>query len=188
MINNETPKNKNYPAILEILPLFLFFALNKYYDIFVATGALIFTSIINFAIAYWYTKTIHPIPLITVVLAVIFGGLTIIFHNDSFIKLKVTIINVCFAGILIAGYLFKTNFLKIVFKSNLNLEEKGWKILNNYWITFFITLAIINEIIWRNFSTEAWVNFKVFGIIVLSFIFLILQFPIIKKYSKTKLF
>lgn len=175
-------KEKKYPAILEIIPIFLFFALSKYYDIFIATGALIITSCINLVVGYLYTKTFHAISVITAALAVVFGGLTIILDNESFIKIKVTIINIIFALMLLFGYFFKKNFLKLTFQSQINLQDKGWNRLTMYWIVFFIALATLNEIIWRHFSTNAWVNFKVFGIFGLTFLFLLIQYPLIKKY------
>jgi intracellular septation protein len=175
-------KEKKYPAILEIIPIFLFFALSKYFDIFVATGALVITSCINLVFGYLYTKTFHAISVITAALAIIFGSLTIILDNESFIKIKVSIINIIFALILLSGYFFKKNFLKITFQSQINLEDAGWKKLTMYWIIFFIALATLNEFIWRHFSTNAWINFKVFGIFGITFLFLLIQYPLIKKY------
>ena len=174
-------KEKKYPAILEIIPIFLFFALSKYFDIFVATGALVITSCINLVFGYLYTKTFHAISVITAALAIIFGSLTIILDNESFIKIKVSIINIIFALILLSGYFFKKNFLKITFQSQINLEDAGWKKLTMYWIIFFIALATLNEFIWRHFSTNAWINFKVFGIFGITFLFLLIQYPLIKK-------
>ncbi len=176
-------KKKKYPAILELIPIFLFFALSKYYDIFIATGALVITSCVNLVIGYLYTKTFHAISLITATLAVIFGTLTIVLDNESFIKVKVTIINLIFAIILLSGYFFKKNFLKIAFNSQIRLYNDGWNKLTLYWIIFLIFLAGLNEIIWRHFSTEVWVNFKVFGIFGLTFLFLLIQYPLIRKYS-----
>lgn len=178
--------NKKYPIILEILPLFIFFALTKYYDIFIATGFLILTSLFNFIVSYWYTKHTHVIPLITCLLAVVFGGLTLFFANDVFIKFKVSLMNFIFALCLIIGPLFNKNVLKLVFKDQASLTDKGWEKLNLVWIIFFIFLGTLNEIVWRNFSTNMWVNFKVFGIFGLTTLFLIAQIPFIKKHSSSK--
>lgn len=178
-------KTKKYPILLEILPLFVFFGLTKYYDIFVATGFLIVTSLLNLVLSYWYTKRIHVIPLLTSLLAVVFGGLTIFFANDVFIKFKVSLMNFIFAFCLIIGPLFNKNVLKLVLQDQASLTDKGWEKLNLVWIVFFIALGTLNEIIWRHFSTDIWVNFKVFGIFGLTTLFLIAQIPFIKKHSKT---
>jgi len=182
--NQPNQKVKKYPIILEILPLFFFFGLTKYYDIFIATGFLILTSVLNFILSYWHTKYIHVIPLITSFLAVVFGGLTLVFANDVFIKFKVSLMNFIFAFCLIIGPLFNKNVLKLVFKDQAHLTDKGWEKLNLVWIVFFIGLGTLNEVIWRHFSTDIWVNFKVFGIFGLTTIFLIAQIPFIKKHSK----
>ncbi|MCL2567800.1 MAG: septation protein IspZ [Alphaproteobacteria bacterium] len=182
MSENTTGKEKKYPIILEIIPIFLFFVLSKYYDIFVATGSLMITSFANLVAGYLYTKSFHAISVITVSLALIFGSLTLILDNENFIKFKITIMNVVFASVLISGYFFKKNFLKIVFKSQVNLTDHGWNRLTLYWIIFFFSLAALNEIIWRHVSTDLWVDFKVFGILGLTFLFVLIQYPLIKKY------
>ena len=185
--NYSKKKQKKYPIIFEFLPLILFFILNKFFGIFFATGALIFTSIINFIGSYIYTRTLHPIAIITLILALIFGSLTLLFHEDSFIKIKITLMNLIFAGGLLSGYIFKRNFLRFIFRDQLSLTKVGWNVLNVIWIIFFIFLAVLNEIIWRNVSTNAWVNFKVFGILGLSMLFIIVQMPLLHKYSIKKL-
>ncbi len=179
-------KAKKYPILLEILPLFLFFILTKYFNIFVATAFLVITSVSNFVMSYLYTKQVHAIPVITTFLAVVFGGLTIYLENDVFIKFKISLMNFLFAFFLIIGPLFNKNFLKLVFKEQVDLTDKGWEKLNLAWIVFFIFLGCLNEYIWRNYSTALWVNFKVFGIFGLTSIFLLLQLPVIKKYHKGK--
>lgn len=186
-MNKPVKKERKYPAILEIIPIFLFFALSKYYDIFIATGALVITSFINLVVGYLYTRTFHAISLITAALAIVFGSLTIILDNESFIKIKVTLMNAIFALILLSGHFFKKNFLKVAFQSQIQLKNEGWKKLTSYWIIFFITLAVLNEIIWRNFSTDSWINFKVFGIFGMTFLFLLLQYPLIKKYIEPEI-
>ncbi|MFL1780830.1 Intracellular septation protein A [Candidatus Hepatincolaceae symbiont of Richtersius coronifer] len=175
---------KKYPIFLEILPLFLFFIINKFYGIFVATGVLIVFSLLNLIMAYVYTKVFHLIPLITTFLAVLFGGLTLILHNGDFIKIKITLMNLLFALILITGLVFKKNFLRLLLADGLSLKDKGWHILTISWSSFFMCLAIMNEIVWRHFSTDTWVNFKVFGILGLSIAFTLLQLPIVHKYKQ----
>jgi intracellular septation protein len=129
-------------------------------------------------------KRIPYIPLFGGLLISFFGGLTIYFQNPIFIYLKPTIINIVFAFTLFIGKVFfKKNFLKIFFKGSLKLEEIGWNKLMYRWIGFFIFLAILNEIIWRTQSQVAWVNFKVWGILSLTFVFTAFQIPLINKYK-----
>lgn len=176
-------RNRKYPVFLEILPVFLFLGFSKAFNIFVATEVLMITSLFNIIVGYLYTKKFNLIPIITTVLAMIFGGLTILLHDPSFIKIKITIINLLFATILITGMIFKKNFLKLILHNQLKINNQGWKILNQIWIVFFIFLAILNEIVRHLVSTDMWVNFKVFGILSLTLLFSILQYPIIKKYE-----
>ena len=116
-------------------------------------------------------------------IVLIFGGLTIYFNDEMFIKMKPTIINALFAIILYGGVMLKKPLLKYLLGAALRLEEQGWKILTQRWIAFFIALAVLNEIVWRTQSTDIWVNFKVFGILPITFIFTMSQFPLIKKYQ-----
>ncbi len=176
--------NKKYPFILEIIPVALFFILSKYYDIYVATASLMISSVINIIISYFYTKKLHTMPLVTVIFAIVFGSLTLLLQDDTFIKIKITIIYLVLATALLSGFLFKKNLLKLILFSHIAFEDKGWSILTLLWAGFFVLLAIVNEIIWRNFSTDTWINFKVFGIFILMFIFLLIQVPIISKYKK----
>ena len=122
-------------------------------------------------------------PTVGAAIVLLFGGLTIYFDNDVFFKMKPTIINVLFAVILYGGILINKPLLKYLLGAALKLEEAGWKILTQRWIGFFIALAVLNEIVWRTQSTDVWVNFKVFGILPITFIFTMTQFPLIKKYQ-----
>ena len=122
-------------------------------------------------------------PTVGAVIILIFGGLTIYFDNEVFFKMKPTIINCLFAAILYGGIIINKPLLKYLLGAALKLEEEGWKILTQRWIGFFIALAILNEIVWRTQSTDIWVNFKVFGILPITFIFTMTQFPLIKKYQ-----
>ena len=122
-------------------------------------------------------------PTVGATIVLLFGGLTIYFDNETFFKMKPTIINLLFAAILFGGAIIKKHLLKFLLGAALKLEDTGWKILTQRWIAFFIALAILNEIIWRTQSTDIWVNFKVFGILPITFIFTITQFSLIKKYQ-----
>ena len=167
-------------------PLLIFFVV--YYksgnNLIVAIPPLIVATIVAIIIVYILEKRIPYIPLFGGLLISFFGGLTIYFQNPIFIYLKPTIINIVFAFTLFIGKVFfKKNFLKIFFKGSLKLEEIGWNKLMYRWIGFFIFLAILNEIIWRTQSQEAWVNFKVWGILSLTFVFTAFQIPLINKYK-----
>jgi intracellular septation protein len=120
---------------------------------------------------------------VSALIILIFGGLTIYFDNEVFFKMKPTIINLLFALILYGGVIVKKSLLKYLLGAAIKLEDEGWKILTQRWISFFIALAILNEIVWRTQSTDIWVNFKVFGILPITFIFTMTQFPLIKKYQ-----
>ena len=122
-------------------------------------------------------------PTVGAVIILVFGGLTIYFNNEVFFKMKPTIINLLFAGILYGGIVLKKPLLRYLLGAALKLQDEGWSILTKRWIGFFIALAILNEIIWRTQSTDIWVNFKVFGILPITFIFTITQFSVIKKYQ-----
>lgn len=183
-MNTNTPNTKKYPEWAEFIPLVLFLLTNKYYNIYVATAVLIASSVINLALAYFINKKVSYTSLVSVVLVAIFGGITIFLHNDSFIKIKVTIMYILLAIILSVGLLLKRNFLQLMLSSHFKINAKGWKILTISWIIFFLCVAIINEIIWRNFSTNFWVNFKVFGIMVIMILFTVVIIPIVAKYKQ----
>ena len=179
--------NKSFVKFLtDFGPLFIFFVV--YYksgnNLIVAIPPLIVATIIAIIIVYILERRIPYIPLLGGLLISFFGGLTIYFQNPIFIYLKPTIINIVFAFTLFIGKVFfKKNFLKIFFKGSLKLEEIGWNKLMYRWIGFFIFLAILNEIIWRTQSQEAWVNFKVWGILSLTFVFTAFQIPLVNKYK-----
>ena len=140
-------------------------------------------TIIAVLFSYIMEKKIPVMPTVGAFIILIFGGLTIYFDNEVFFKMKPTIINLLFALILYGGMVVKKPLLKILLGAAIKLEDEGWKILTQRWIAFFIALAVLNEIVWRTQSTDIWVNFKVFGILPITFIFTMTQFPLIKKYQ-----
>ena len=167
-------------------PLLIFFTI--YYktenNLSAAIPPLIISTIIAIAIMYFVEKKIPYVPLIGGVIITLFGGLTLYFDNPVFIYMKPTIVNIIFAGILITSKVFfKKNFLKFFLKTAFQLQETGWDKLNFRWAYFFIFLAIINEIVWRTQPETTWVNFKVWGILPITFIFTFFQVPLIKKYK-----
>ena len=167
-------------------PLLIFFTI--YYktenNLSAAIPPLIISTIIAVAIMYFVEKKIPFVPLIGGVIITLFGGLTLYFDNPVFIYMKPTIVNIIFAGILITSKVFfQKNFLKFFLKTAFQLQETGWDKLNFRWAYFFIFLAIINEIVWRTQPETTWVNFKVWGILPITFIFTFFQVPLIKKYK-----
>jgi intracellular septation protein len=138
------------------------------------------------AVAYVLTRRVEIMPLVTAVVVLIFGGLTLVLHDDTFIKLKPTIIYVLFGGALLIGLAMGKPLLGIVFDSVFNLTEEGWRKLTWRWALFFLALAVLNEIVWRNFSTDVWVSFKLFGVVPLTFLFGAAQLPLLTKYAADK--
>jgi len=170
-------------SLIEIIPLILFFIVNAKYGIIFATKTFVITTLIALIISYLYFKKISTPLLITTFLVSIFGGLTIFFKDPTFIKLKPTIVYFLFSLFLFSGLAVKKNFLQIYLSSLIKLNDTGWNILTKRWGIFFLLMALLNETIWRNFSTDFWVSFKVFGFLPLTIIFTLLQQNLIKKYS-----
>ena len=176
--------NSFIKLFIDIGPLAVFFIYYKISgDLIDAILPLMLATIISVVISYILEKRIPIMPTLGAGIVVIFGGLTIIFDNKIFIFMKPTIINIIFAAILYGGIILKKPLLKYLLGSALKLEEKGWNILTQRWTAFFIALAVLNEIVWRTMSEEFWVSFKVFGILPITFIFTMTQFPLIKKYQ-----
>jgi len=172
-----------YKLLIDIGPLAVFFIFYTRSGLQASILPLMVATVIAVLFSYILEKKIPIMPTVGAGIVLLFGGLTIYFDNDIFFKMKPTIINVLFAAILYGGILINKPLLKYLLGAALKLEEAGWKILTQRWIGFFIALAILNEIVWRTQSTDVWVNFKVFGILPITFIFTMTQFPLIKKYQ-----
>tara|TARA_X000000368_G_scaffold276835_1_gene219636 strand:- start:133 stop:672 length:540 start_codon:yes stop_codon:yes gene_type:complete len=172
-----------YKLLIDVGPLAVFFIFYTRSGLRAAILPLMIATIISVIVSYLLEKKIPIMPTLGAGIVLIFGGLTIYFNDETFIKMKPTIINIVFAVILYGGIILKKPLLKLLLGAALKLEEQGWKILTQRWIAFFIALAVINEIVWRTQSTDIWVNFKVFGILPITFIFTMTQFPLIKKYQ-----
>ena len=179
--------NKSFlKFITDFGPLLIFFTI--YYksgiNLIVAIPPLIIATVIAVAIVYFIEKKIPYVPLIGGVVITLFGGLTLYFNNPVFIYMKQTIVNVIFASILIISKLFfQKNFLKLFLQTAFQLNEIGWDKLNFRWAYFFLFLAVLNEIVWRTQPETTWVNFKVWGILPITFIFTVFQVPLINKYK-----
>ena len=185
-MTDTTAKPKLNPLLklaLDIGPLVLFFVANSRFGIFVATGAFMVAVVTALLVSYAMTRHWPIMPVVTAIVVVVFGGLTLVLHDDTFIKLKPTIIYVLFGGTLLGGYVFEKPFLAIVFDSMFHLTEEGWRKLTLRWVVFFFLLAVLNEAIWRTQSTDFWVNFKLFGFVPLTFAFAALQYPLLMRYA-----
>jgi intracellular septation protein len=168
---------------LDLGPLVLFFFVNGRWGIFVATGALMAAVVAALAVSYALTRHVAVMPLVTLVVVMVFGGLTLILHDELFIKLKPTIIYVLFGVVLVGGLAFGKSLLGMVLDSVFQLTEEGWRKLTLRWALFFFALAVLNEIVWRTQTTDVWVSFKVFGVVPLTLVFAALQVPLLQKYA-----
>ena len=182
--------NKNIIKFLaDFGPLLIFFVIyfNNENNLKIAIPPFIVATLISLLVIYFLEKRIPMVPLVGGILITLFGGLTLYFDNKIFFYMKPTIINLLFAGVLFFGkYFTKKPLLKIFFQAAMDLEDEGWKKLSYRWIYFFIFVAILNEIVWRIYCPEKeyiWVNFKVWGLLPISFIFAASQVPLINKYK-----
>jgi len=179
--------NKSFlKFVADFGPLLIFFTI--YYrsgnDLSKAIPPLIISTIIAVGVIYLLERKIPYIPLVGGFIISLFGGLTLYFNNPVFLYMKPTIINLVFAILLLAGKaFFNKNFLEFFFKAAFKLDEIGWNKLNNRWAFFFVFLAILNELVWRTQPETTWVNFKVWGILPLTFIFTAFQLPLINKHK-----
>ena len=154
--------------------------------IFVATAVFMVAILASLAVSYALTRHLPVMAMVTAVIVVVFGGLTLILHDDTFIKMKPTIIYVLFGGLLLGGLAFNKPLLAIVFGQVFDLTDEGWRRLTLRWAIFFLALAVLNEIVWRTQTTDFWVSFKVFGVVPLTFVFAALQYPLLQKHAAVK--
>lgn len=183
---------------LEVGPLLVFFFANARGEwlarqlpvlaelggsIFVATALFMLATAISLIVSRLLLRTLPIMPLVTAIIVFIFGGLTLWLHNDVFIKMKPTIINTLFGGALLGGLLFGKSLLGYVFDSAFSIDAEGWRKLTLRWGIFFFAMAVLNEVVWRNFSTDVWVAVKVWGNIPITMIFMLSQMPLIMRHS-----
>jgi len=168
---------------LDLGPLVLFFVANARYGIFTATAAFMVAVLAALFVSYAMTRRLPIMPVVTAIIVVVFGGLTLILHDATFIKVKPTIVYGLFGAVLIGGLLFNKPLLGVVFDSLFHLTDEGWRKLTLRWAIFFFALAVLNEIVWRSVSTDAWVTFKAFGVLPLTLLFGALQVPLLKRYA-----
>ena len=194
----KAPINPLLKLALEIGPLMVFFFANARGEriaaavpslaalggpIFIATALFMAATLISLALSYVLTRTLPIMPLVSGAIVLVFGALTLWLHNDTFIKMKPTIINTLFGAVLLIGLAFGRSFLRIVFDAAVQLDEPGWRKLTIRWGVFFLFLAVLNEVVWRNFSTDTWVAFKVWAVMPITVLFTFAQLPLMMRHS-----
>jgi intracellular septation protein len=169
--------------LIEAGPLAVFFVTNTQAGIMAGTGAFMAATAVSVLLSWHLERRLPIMPLVGCFFVMLFGGLTLWLDDDLFIKLKPTFVNLLFATVLFTSLALRRNVLKPLLGAVLNLSETGWRILTLRWACFFVVLALLNEVVWRTMTTDAWVNFKVFGILPLTLVFSALQMPVIMKHQ-----
>jgi intracellular septation protein len=181
-----TDKPKPNPFLklaLELGPLVIFFLANSRYGIFTATAIFMVAIFASLAASWVLTRHLPIMAIVTAVLVLVFGTLTLALHDETFIKIKPTIIYAMFGAVLAGGLFFGRSFIQILFDSVFRLTPEGWRILSIRWAIFFFAMAALNEVIWRTQSTEFWVGFKAFGVVPLTLLFGLTQYPVLTKHQ-----
>ncbi len=197
--NQKEPINQWLKLALEMGPLVVFFMANSYGDqlaerfvvlaqlggkIFIGTAFFMVAMAISLALTWLLERRIALMPLVTGVFVFVFGALTLFLQDETFIKIKPTIVNVLFsAAILGALFIFKTPVMKILFDGPFQLDDTGWRKLSFRWGCYFLFLAVVNEVVWRNFSNDFWVAFKVWGVMPMTIVFMLFQYPVMIKHG-----
>ncbi|HUU66338.1 MAG TPA: septation protein A [Methyloceanibacter sp.] len=168
---------------IELGPLLVFFGGNAAAGIYAGTAAFMVATVLSLGFAWWRYHKVPVMPLVSAVIVLAFGGLTLYLHDDTFIKLKPTIVYTMFAVLLFGGLLTKKPVLELLFGPVFNLTDEGWRKLTLRWAVFFLAMALVNEFVWRNFSTDTWVSFKAFGFLPITFLFAMGQVPLMQRYG-----
>ncbi|HLH89571.1 MAG TPA: septation protein A [Xanthobacteraceae bacterium] len=168
---------------LDVGPLVVFFAANARFGIFAATGVFMAAILAALATSYVLTRHIAIMPVVSAIIVLVFGSLTLALHDETFIKVKPTIIYLLFGATLLGGYIFNKPLLAIVFDAMFHLTEEGWRKLTLRWAIFFLVMAVVNEAVWRTQTTQFWIGFKLFGFTPLTFLFAVLQYRLLMKYA-----
>jgi intracellular septation protein len=182
-MTTKSPLNPALKLALELGPLLVFFIANAHWSIFIGTAAFMAAVLLALAVSYVLTRSVPVIALLSTVVVIVFGGLTLILHDAMFIKLKPTIIYTLFGTILLAGLAVGRPLLTIVFGEVFELTPEGWRKLTIRWALFFLAMAALNEIVWRTQSTDFWVTFKAFGVLPLTALFAALQVPLVTRHE-----
>lgn len=179
---DKTQPHPLFKLATELGPLIVFFAVNAKFNLFAATGAFMVAIVAAIVASYVVTKHVPIMALVTGAVVLVFGTLTLVLHDETFIKMKPTIVYALFAAVLGGGLLFGRSFIAIMFDQVFNLTPQGWRILTMRWTLFFVAMAILNEVVWRTQSTDFWVGFKAFGVLPLTMAFAVSQMPLVKRY------
>ena len=182
-MTTKTQLNPLLKLALDLGPLVLFFLVNARLGIFYATGVFMAAVLVALVVSYALIRRLPAMTIVSAVIVTVFGGLTIVLADETFIKLKPTIIYLLFAGVLFGGLVLRKPLLEIVFDQMFHLTEEGWRKLTVRWAIFFLALAVLNEIVWRNFSQPVWVTFKAWGFLPLTLIFAVAQVGLIRRYE-----
>jgi intracellular septation protein len=161
----------------------LFFVANARLGIFAGTAIFMVAVLAALAVSYTLTRRLPIMAIVSGVIVTVFGSLTLFLHDETFIKVKPTIIYALFGATLTFGLIFRKPLLELVFDSVFNLTDEGWRKLTLRWALFFFAMAVLNEIVWHNFSTDTWVSFKLFGAVPLTFLFAALQYPLLMRHD-----
>ena len=169
------------PVVAPLIPEGL--ATGERAGIFVATAVFMTAVIVALAVSYAATRQLPVMALVSTIIVLVFGSLTLFLHDETFIKLKPTLIYALFGATLLAGLMFDKPLIAVVFDAVFHLTAEGWRRLTVRWAVFFFAMAALNEIVWRNASTDFWVSFKLFGFVPLTLLFAAMQYPLLQKYA-----
>ena len=181
---NKAAPHPLFKLATELGPLVIFFLANAKFDLFVATAAFMVAVVAAIVASYAVMRHIPIMALVTAVVVIVFGALTLYLHDETFIKMKPTIIYALFALVLGGGLAFGKSFIAILFDQMFNLTAEGWRKLTLRWALFFVAMAVLNEIVWRTQGTDFWVAFKLFGFVPLTMIFAMAQMPLISRHGR----
>lgn len=180
---NKAAPHPLFKLATELGPLVVFFGANAKFGLFAATGAFMVAIVIAMAVSYSVTRHVPMMAIVSAVVVLVFGTLTLVLHDETFIKMKPTIIYGLFCVVLFGGLAFGKSFIAIMFDQMFNLTPAGWRLLTIRWAFFFAAMAVLNEIIWRTQTTDFWVAFKAFGAIPITAVFAMLQMSLINRHS-----
>ena len=169
--------------VVEFGPIAAFFIAYSIADLFVATSSIMVATALALALSYIMERRIPLMPLITAGIIGVFGGLTLWLQDETFIKMKPTIIQVIIGTVLYSGLLTKRLFLKSLMGAAWHITDEGWRVLTVRFALFFFLMGALNEVVWRTQSTDLWVNFKVFGLMGLTIVFILTQLPLLKRFA-----